>query len=148
MALWYFLIKYIKEERPVVWVSWGYDTAFLFNKQGVLAIPHPLTDRRLLSAVISQSKRSNDWQNTLCLINSGRAYENYPTEFDQLGRYFIVASSPNAARLSRWVKYRRGVVSYVMAPPSIEEVVGLVCVTPCFLNLLMHHWLTYLVLQL
>ena len=130
MALWYFLIKRIKEEKPVVWVSWGYDTAYLFNNRGALAIPHPLEDKRLLSAVISQSQRSNDWQNTLCLINSGRAYENYPPQFDELGCYYIVASSPNAARLSRWEKYHTGVVPYVMAPPSIEEVVGLVYVSP------------------
>jgi hypothetical protein len=130
MSLWYFLIKYIKEEKPVVWVSWGYDTAYLFNKQGVLAIPHPLKDNKcLLSAVISQSERSNDLQNTLCLINSGRAYETYPAKFDELGCYYIVASSPNPARLSRWEKYHEDIIQYVMAPPSIEEVVELVYVT-------------------
>jgi hypothetical protein len=129
MSLWYFLIKCIEEEKPVVWVSWGYKTAYLFNKQGVLAIPHPLKDQRLLSAVISQSKMNNDWQNTLCLINSGRAFENYPVEFDKLGRYFIVASSPNPTRLSHWEKYHEEVIPYVMAPPSIEEVVELVYVT-------------------
>jgi hypothetical protein len=129
MSLWYFLIKYIKEEKPVVWVSWGYDTAYLFNKQGVLAIPHPLKDQYLLSAVISQSKTSNDWQSTLCLINSGRASENYPAKFDKLGRYFIIASSPNPTRLSHWKKYHEEVIEYVMAPPSVEEAVELVCVT-------------------
>jgi len=126
MSLWYFLIKRIKEENPVVWVSWTYKTAYLFNKRGVLAIP--VEDDRLLSAVISQSEESNDLQNTLCIINSGRAYTNYPPEFDELGRYYIVASSPNATRLARWEKYHEEVVPYVMAPPSIEEVVGLVYV--------------------
>jgi hypothetical protein len=146
MALWYFLIKCIKEEKPVVWVSWGYDAAFLFNKRGVLAIPHPYKDMSLWSAVISQSKQSNDWQNTVCLINSGRAFEHYPPQFDKLGCFRIVASSPNPARVSLWEKYHSKVVPYVMAPPSIEEVVGLVYVTPLFLNLLMHHLLTYLAL--
>ena|SRR5438045_696203 len=117
MSLWYFLIKSIKEEKPVVWVSWGYNTAYLFNKQGVLAIPHPLKDQGLLSAVISQSKRSNDLQNTLCLINSGKAYDNYPAKFDELGRHFIVVSSPNPTRLAYWEKYHVDVIKYVMAPP-------------------------------
>src|SRR5947209_3754768 len=105
MSLWYFLIRCIKEERPVVWVAWDYDTAYLFNKRGVLAIPRPLKDsEKLLQKVIPQSKKTNDWQNTLCLINSGRVYTNYPPRFDELGRFYVVASSPNAARLSHWQK--------------------------------------------
>ena len=103
-----------------------------------MAIPHPLEDKRLLSAVISQSQRSNDWQNTLCLINSGRAYENYLPQFDKLGCYYIVVNSPNTAQLSHWEKYHEEVVPYVMAPPSIEEVVKLVYIT-LFFNLLMQH---------
>jgi len=95
----------------------------------VLAIPHPLKDQCLLSVVISQSNKSNDLRNTLCLINSERAYENYPAKFDELGRCFIVASSPNPTRLAHWEKYHEDVIQYVMAPPSIEEVVELVYVT-------------------
>ena len=105
MSLWYFLIKCIKEEKTVVWVAWNYENAYLFNKRGVLAIPHPHRDMALVRAVISQSKKSEDWQNTLVLINSGISYINYPSMFDELGRYFIVASSPNPTRLSRWEKY-------------------------------------------
>ena len=95
MALWYFLIKCIKEEKVVVWVAWNYEYAYLFNKRGVLAISHPHRDSGLLTAVISQSKKSKDWQNTLVLINSGIMYTNYPPMFDELGCCFIVASSPN-----------------------------------------------------
>ena len=145
MSLWYFLIKCIKEEKAVVWVAWDYENAYLFNKRGVLAIPNPHRDNRLLEAVISQSRKSEDWQNTLVLINSGITYTNYPPAFDELGRFFIVASSPNPTRLSRWEKHHGDVELYVMAPPSIEEVVELMFVT-LFLNLLMEHQLTYLVL--
>src|SRR5438045_8817479 len=77
MSLWYFLIKCIKEEKTVVWVAWNYENAYLFNKRGVLAIPHPHRDMALVRAVISQSKKSEDWQNTLVLINSGISYTNY-----------------------------------------------------------------------
>ena len=95
----------------------------------MLAISHLHRDKSLLRAVISQSKKSKAWQNTLVLINSGITYTNYPPTFDELGRCFIVASSPNPTRLAHWEKYHEDVIQYVMAPPSIEEVVELVYVT-------------------
>ena len=149
MALWYFLIRCIKDQRPVVWISWNYASAYLFTKRGVLNIrpPHTLDEENILQAVISWSKRNGDWRNTLCLINSGIAFTNYPTSFNELGRFYIIASSPNVARLARLRKYHRSVHTYVMAPPSIEEVVALVYVTP-FLNLPMQHSLTNLALQI
>ena len=129
MALWNFLIRCIKDQRPVVWVSWNYASACLFTKRGVLK--HSVDDENALHEVISCVKKNGDWRNTLCLINSGRS-SNYPAAFDELGRFYIIASSPNAARLEHWQKYHKSVKTYVMAPPSIEEVVALVYVTPFF----------------
>jgi hypothetical protein len=142
MALWYFLIRCIKDQRPVVWVSWNYASAYLFTKRRMLK--HTVDDENALHEVISWLKRNGDWRNTVCLINSGRTSTNYPAAFDELGRFYVIASSPNAARLEQ---YHKSVHTYVMAPPSIEEVVALVYVTP-FLNLPMQHSLTNLVLQI
>jgi hypothetical protein len=129
MSLWYFLIKCIKEGKPVVWVSWNYDVAYLFNRRGVLAIPHPLKgDRNLQSEALFQSDKDKDLQNTVCLVNSGRNDANYPSKFDALGCYRVIASSPNGALIGHWYKHK-WVVRHVMAPPSIEEVIALVYVT-------------------
>ncbi|KAF8505363.1 hypothetical protein BU17DRAFT_101046 [Hysterangium stoloniferum] len=114
-----FLVLRLQARLPTIYQTEP-NSAIFFTDSGVFEIKHPPRDR-LLSDIDCHRHRIPPL--TWCLVDSTGSFEQIPSFITNLPCFIIQAAPPQACGLKWKNTHRRSMVTFVMQPWSLHEVI-------------------------